>query len=828
MSKINKKFFFFFSFLLYCYGLQAQQLYTIKGRVADALTNEAVPFANVFFKGTTSGATTDIDGYYSFSVSELKDSLYASYVGYKVAGIKIRKLSAQTVNFVLRQNKVELGEVVIKAGENPALRIIRLVQEHRDENDKDNYKAFQYESYNKLEFDLTNISNKMQKRKLFKPFAFVFDNIDSTSTNEKPFLPIFISEALSNYYYRSNPTQKKEVIKATKISGTENRSITQYLGDMYQSSNVYDNFFFLFAKSFVSPISNIGQLYYKYYLEDSLFVGKYRCYKISFKPRRPGDLAFNGEMFINDSTWAIKRISMNVAPKANINFVNDIVLYKDFEKVENKYWMLNKEVTVVNFQPPGDDVVGFIGRKTTSYRDIVMNQPKPNDFFNSNMPVEVLADAPDKDKEYWKENRHEELASRERKIYAMVDTIKTMPIYKTYVDVITTVLSGYKNFGNIEIGPYFSIYSFNPIEGNRFRIGARTFSLVKNMGLTGYVAYGTKDEKWKYGFDVSYNFKKTYPRLTVGGKQSDDVQQLGDIGDVLSENNIVSSTFRRNPNNRLTHYQNSEVYFNTEWVPGFSNKVSVAHSILSPLGILDYEYYTNEAHTQSAEAVNTAEIRLFNRYQKGERFIEGKKNRLSLGSDYPELILNVSFGIKGVFNSSFNYQSVEGGIRDKIFTAPFGYLAYQFNAGKIFGTLPFPLLEVHKGNESYGLNAQAFNLMNYYEFVSDQYVNMFLTHHFDGFFLDKLPLLRRLKWREVASLKAVYGSLSDANKNLLVNPHFIRTLEKKPYAEAGVGIENIFKVFRVDALWRLTYRDNPNPLAKTVNMGIRVGAVITF
>ena len=364
--------FFLFIFLFICVTGSKAQVTTITGKVTDVLTNEPVPFATVILKGTTIGANTDINGNYQISTSTPTDTVLCTMLGYKPVKLRVKKGQQQTINFVLSANKFELGEVVIKAGENPANIIMRNIIKHKDENDAARLETYQYEVYNKLEFDLTNISEKMKNKKLLKPFAFIWDNIDSTETNSKPFLPFFISETISNLYYRSNPKTKKEIIDGSKVSGLENSTVTQFLGDMYQKINVYDNFIDLFGKGFISPISDIGMLYYKYYLLDSATIDNQWCYKLKFKPRSIHELTFTGDFWVHDTTFAIKKINMRIAADANINWIEDMAIVQEYQRVEDKQWMLSKDMLVIDFAAKQEGM-GFIGRKTTSYKKFKFN-----------------------------------------------------------------------------------------------------------------------------------------------------------------------------------------------------------------------------------------------------------------------------------------------------------------------------------------------------------------------------------------------------------------------------------------------------------------------
>ncbi|MFN5325466.1 MAG: DUF5686 family protein [Bacteroidota bacterium] len=812
-------------FLMVCsFADQAiSQATKVSGRVMDALTNEPIPFANVAFKGTLIGAVTDINGNFSIESDKATDSLTASFVGYRPVTLRISKGKSQTANFLLKASEVELVEVVIKAGENPANILLRKVIENKDLNDRTKLDYYKYELYNKLEFDLTDIPPNFKEKKLIKPFSFIFDNVDSSVTNSKPFLPFFITESISEMHYRKNPKKTKEIIKASKISGLENESITQFLGDMYQNVDVYDNYMDIFGKSFVSPISNVGLLYYKYYLTDSAFIGDQWCYKLKFKPRRKQELTFSGECWIHDSTFAIKKIDMRVVDDANINFVEDLAVVKEYTRIANRQWMLTKEMMVVDFAARKDGM-GFIGRRTASYRDFEINVSYDDSVFSGSEDIIVQENSSLKDEQFWVDSRHDSLSIREQKIYAMVDTIKSLPAFKTYVDVITLFFTGHYEIGKFEIGPYFNLFSFNDVEGARFRIGGRTGREFSNRWmLEGYTAYGVKDEDFKYSGGARYIIKKK-PRMSIGSRYTNDVVQLGQSENAFQDDNIISSLFRRNPADKLTKQETYRFFFEQEFFSGFSYKLSLDHGSLFPLGSLDYSYYTDPERTLVSNTINMSEASLVLRFAYREKFVEGKRNRISLGSEYPITRIVLTSGMKGFLESDFSYQKIVAKVDDRIPMPPFGYTYYAIEAGKMWGAVPYPLLHVHQGNESYFYDYSSFNMMNYYEFVSDQYASIFIVHHFEGLLLNNIPLLRKLKWREVASLRAVYGGLSKANRDLLVNPNEIGSLSAKPYAEAGFGIENIFKLLRFDFLYRLSYLDNPD-IAK---FGIRGSLQITF
>lgn len=812
----------FLSMLFFAQFSFAQQT-KIRGKVTDQLTNEPIPFATVVFKGTTIGTNTDFDGNYVLTTNTPGDSIICTLVGYQTVKMRVKKGQDQMINIVMKASKVELQEVVIKAGENPANIIFREIIKHKIENDHTKLSSYQYEVYNKLEFDLTNISDKMKKNKLLKPFAFVWDNIDSSETNSKPFLPFFISETLSDLYYRSSPSSKQEIIKASKVSGLENASVTQFLGDMYQRVNVYDNFIELFGKGFISPASDLGLVYYRYYLLDSAFLDNQWCYKMKFKPRRPQELTFSGDFWVHDTTFAIKKISMRIAHDANINWVEDMAIVQEYVRVDDEKWMLSRDMLVLDFAAR-EEGMSFIGRKSTTYRKIKVNHTIPEEIFKGTEIIRVNEDALNKTADFWNINRHDTLAEREQKIYQMVDTIKTLPAFKTYVELITLFFTGYKDIGLIELGPYYTVYSANPVEGNRFRVGLRTSDdLSTKIQLEGYLAYGLKDERFKYMGSAKFKISDK-PRQFTGYQYRFDVEQLGQSDNAFQDDNILSSVFRRNPANKLNTSRLQKLWYEIEWFPGLSNKVTFSHNEFHPLGKLDISYYTSEEKNLVVNTFKTSQVSLFMRFAYREKFVAGKVDRISLGSEHPIIQINYTKGIKGFLEGDFDYHKLSIRVDDRLKLNPFGYTYWVLSAGRTWGKVPYPLLEIHPGNETYFYDYAAFNMMNFFEFVSDYYLSGFATHHFDGFFLDKIPLLRKLKWREVAQVKAVWGELSTSNLNLQANQSLFYSLNKKPYVEAGVGVENIFKILRVDFLWRMSYLENPN-ISK---FGIRGSFQLTF
>lgn len=788
------------------------QVTKIRGNIKDATTGEPMPFVNIAFKNTTIGTITDFDGDYFIETRTPSDSLSISYLGYTTKTFAVRKNTFQEINTELQPSGILLQEVVVLPGENPAFRILRRINENKELNDKDNLDYYKCEVYNKIEMDANNLDKRMENQRLLKQFKFIFDYLDTSAVSGKAYLPVFLVETVSDYYYRKKPLAKKEVIKANRVSGIENESVSQFSGKMFVDFNIYDNFIPVIDKSFISPISNIGRVYYKYYLIDSTFIDNQWCYQLSFKPRSKTEPCFTGDMWIHDTTFAVKKAKLRLNKDANVNWVNDLVAEVEYEWVDKKAWMLKEDKLLVDFNVTEDMTLGFFGRKKTSYRNYTLNEVPVNKFFAGGTPedVVVLDGAMERDENYWASARHDSLSEREVNIYKMVDSIKNVPLFRTYLDVVTTLVTGYLKIWKVEIGPYPKLYSFNNIEGNRFKLGGRSsVKLSEKILFDGHIAYGTKDQDFKYAIGAHYVFNKM-PYRQIGFSYKDDLEQLGESPDALQEDNVLGSVARRTNDFKLNHVTEYDGFYEHEWFGGFSQTLEFKHRVLYPLSGNDLFFtiinkYPTFNDTVPYLNVITSEVSLTTKFAYNEKFIIPARDRISLGSIYPVVKFKYSLGMKNVFNSNFKYHKLRAHFQYDFTINPIGYMDVNIGAGAIFGKLPYPLLEMHMGNETYWYDDYAFNAMNYYEFVSDRYVDFLITHYFDGFFLNKIPMLRKLKLREVVSIRGVYGWLSEENAHYSEFPVTLSGLDNYPYLEGGVGVENILQVLRIDLLWRLTY-----------------------
>jgi len=839
---------FFCSFLFFTYflfsGLSVlAQTKTITGKVTDAGNGDAIPFANVYFKGGTTGVTTDFNGNFTLKIPSgviPADTLFASNLGYQTRGKVVnRKLATQVINFQLQSGAINLKEVVISSGENPAFRIMREVIKNKSLNDKRTLSAYEYESYNKIEVDVDNISEKFRNKKAMRKITRVVDSLAKMAGEDgKPILPLFISEAVSNVYYRSSPTKKRENILKTKVTGIgtgDGSTVSQLIGSTFQDYNFYDNWLSILKKDFISPIADGWKGNYDYYLADSVYVGDYYCYRLEVEPKRKGDLAFKGNIWIDSKSFALVQIDVNIGKEANLNFIEKIKISQELEPTTDSAgrqmaWLPSRTRVLIDISEISNNSAGMLAKFYTSNRDFVVNQPKPPAFYE--VPVEVAEDSKMHEDGYWDLHRHDPLTDDEKKVFVMIDSIKNIPVVKTYVEIFNILVNGYKTVGKVDIGPYLFAYAFNNIEGNRFRLGFRTNQdFSKHWVLKGYGAYGTRDGRFKYSAEVNYIASR---RLwTVFGiRRTYDLERLGATSNEIGNNNQIFLAAVRFGRYRRAYFQSENVAFvEREIKKGFTQTIRFRNFKFRPeYPEGQFAYYTEPSLREESpikDRFTSSELVFESRFAKDEKFIQKGNQRLSLGTQkWPVLTFRYTLGLKGFMGSEFQYHKFQFNYNHSVRFGVLGRTNYKFSVGYIPTDLPYPLLTVHLGNQSPFHIEPAFNVMNFYEFISDRYASFGFTHRFEGLFFNRIPFVKKFKLRFLATGNALVGSLRQSNVQLIPAEHGgmpvsqISSLGKIPYLEVGYGIENIFRFVRVDFIHRLTYRNKP----EATKFGVRVTA----
>lgn len=789
----------------------------ISGQVLDKNTRETIPFAHVRVPRSTIGEPSDLDGNFTLSIQNPPvDSVEITAMGYRPWKMRLDpKRPTQVLNIELERSENELKEVVIKPGLDPAIKLMRKVIAAKPRNDPDKLDAYRCELYNKLEVDIQRLSRaQFEKIPGMKAFSFIYDNYDSTS-DAVPFLPFFLTESLSDYYFRKNPAGKREVVKATLVKGIKNETITEFLGGMYVKLNTYKNRIPVFDKNYVSPISDNGELYYKYKIRDTQTVFGHTVYRLQYAPRRAGENCFYGDFWVVDSSFAVQRISLELPKEANINWVSRMSLYQEFMPLGDSLWTVSKDKFVVDFNLPyaNKKLPGFIARKTAIYNNYDPSQAAASAGLNNpdyHREVVVADTARQTTDAQWESLRPEALSKNERAIYRTADTLQTLPVFIRAKNWIRFIATGRKEIGVFDIGPVWNFYSHNPIEGHRFRFGGSTNEkLFRDVQLNGYLAYGTHDKRFKYNASVLW-LPDREPRNAFSLSYTRDLDRTTSYYDQAARNNdnIFTNVLRkRGLAWRAAFVEEYRLEWQKEYFSGFSHKVTALHRSFDPYAPLPLNFRNADGAYASSLLSTEAGVSL--RFAWQEKFVNGKFRRISLGSKYPIAEVRYSHGFKGLLGGAYNYDKVSLAVTDKVRLGALGKGRYVLFAGKVFGALPYPLLEVHPGNDFYSYNPRAFNMMNRYEFISDEYAGFMWEHNIGGGLFNYIPLLKKAKLRQFWTAKGVMGQLSSENQDLNLHKGFpFRTLERKPYIEIGTGVENIFQLFRIDFIWRVT----PAPL----------------
>ena len=798
--------------LAWCVSGVSAQTTKVMGKVVDAETGEPLPLVSIVFVGTTIGTTTDFEGNYSLETREDVSELMAAYLSYERQTVPIKKGSFNRVDFRLVPIVNDLQEVEVVPGENPAHAILRNVSKNKKKNNPAEKDSYSYSTYTKMELDVANLKPQFRNKKLQKNFGFIFQYMDTSAINGKAYLPVMISEASADYYYRRSPRLSREIVKASRISGIEqDYTLAQFTGHLHVNVNLYDNYINIFEVNFASPLSDHGLMYYKYFLVDSLNKDGRKIYKIRFHPKGLGTPVFDGEVNIDSASWALESARVRMAKGLNVNWIKDLVIENENTLINDTTWFVKRDKISADFTVVMSDsskLLSFMGHRQIDYSDVRVNEPIPDDVQKMDNDVMVGKEVLKNNEDYWQAVRPYKLTEKELNIYNMVDSVKNVPLYQNIYDLIETVLLGYYNTRYVGFGPYYKLLSFNDLEGVRFQLGVKTTSdLSERVRLSGFAAYSMKDEKVKGGGTVEYMFNnQPTSKLTVSGKH--DLLQLGASENAFTTGNILASILARGDNEKMTLVNQFDLKYEKEWRQWISNTFSYSYREMFPTRYVDFLY----PDSVRLSSIRTSEFHVGARLSKNEIVVRQTFDKMSMGSDYPILGIDFTAGLKNVLNSDYEYYRLELSVKHDFDIAPVGYSDVFLSGGKIFGRVPYPLLKLHEGNATYFYDPNAFSCMDFYEFASDFWGAVFWEHHFHGFFLAKIHLMKRLQWRGETTVKALRGRLSDKNDGsspdteaILLFPEGMTSVSK-PYVEVGLGIENILRFIRVDAVWRLTHR----------------------
>ncbi len=834
MSKTQKIRIAIVGLLAWC-QLAAVAQTTVKGVVTDAKTGETLPFVSIIIPGTTMGTSADVDGKYLMTMPAGRSALRFTYVGYVSQDKAISAGVSQVINVKMEVDASLLKEVTIRGKaryrnkDNPAVQLIRDVIANKEKNQAAHNEYVEYEQYEKISFALSNLSDNFKEKRIFKNYQFLFTNQDSASSNGRNMLPAYMEEKLSQVYLRKSPYAKKQIVKANRRAEfdskfVDNNGLSAYFNRLYEDINIYDNNISVATNLLLSPIANNAPTFYKFFIRDTIKTSTPWLVELGFVPRNKTDLLFEGKLFITlDGNYGVQNAYLTVNKDINLNFMRDLESGLEFEKGSDGRYHLSKTTLSMEFAL-GEKSAGLHGQRVVNFKNFAINNPQPDLLFKG--PAQQLAFNPlqKTGEDYWSGIRHIPLDWTEQNIYRNVDTLQTIPSFKRTMDIATIFLAGYKSMGPVEIGPVNTFYSFNEVEGFRLRFGGRTTpEFNKRLFFETYAAYGFKDEKWKYFLSGSYslNNKSVYhfPLNYVRASFQRDTKIPGQDLQFVNEDNFLLS-FKRGENNRWLYNDTYRVEYMTEFQNHFSYKVGFTKWIQQPGGILEYVKTDGEGDRNVANLVNSeANVEL--RYAPGEQFYQGKVYRTPIINKYPVFTLRYGAGLK-LLGGETSYHNLTANVSKRVYLSQLGYVDLTAEGGYIVGkNIPFPLLTIHRANQTYAYQLNSYNLMNFLEFVSDHYASVDVQYYMNGFLFNKIPLLKKLKLREVFSFKAITGGLRNENNpergasvyNFPVDElgrPISYTLNKQPYMEGSVGVANIFKLLRVDLVKRFNYLDHPN------------------
>ncbi|WP_026712820.1 DUF5686 and carboxypeptidase-like regulatory domain-containing protein [Flavobacterium daejeonense] len=790
----------------------------VSGMVVDK-NNQPVPFANVVLKGSNRGVMSNEDGRFYIESPNTYNILVVSSVGFSDKEITLEKAVNYNFKIVLKDAE-ELKEVVIYTGKtskknNPALEILRKIWERKRKNGLYQFDQYQMEKYEKVEFDMNTIDSAFMKSKLFKGMEFVFKHVDTSRVTGKTYLPIFINESLMDVYGNNKLKKVKEKLKANKNSGfSDNQQILSFVKDLYSDYDIYNNHMTFFDKSFTSPLSKTGIDTYNYILKDSAFIDKKWCYNIIFYPRRKNELTFKGDFWVNDTTFAIKKINMAVTKSANINWVKDIYIEQEFEVENDSVFLLTRDYMMSDFAlRKKDESRGVYGKRTTLYQNHKFNIEKPASFYKEEVNY-IDNEVYNKSDKYWEENRFENLNKDEKGIYKMLDTLQTVKKFKRLYNLVSILGSGYIQFGHFDYGPVFSTFGYNQVEGIRIRTGGRTyFGPNDPWRLQGYTAYGFDDNKFKYGISGKWMVDKKN-RIIISGGNRRDVEQIGasltTTNDVLGRSFASSSLVSTSSNGKLTNINLSNLAVEIEPVKNLMFQAGFSYRTLeSASDTFKLDYYTDLNTMTTKSDVKQSEVSFQVELAPNRKMIGFGVERNVVDSPFSRFYINYSHGFKGLFNSDFDYDKLQLYYKQPIIIGPLGRTNLTLELGKTFGTIPLGLMSVIPGNQSYFTIENTFTNLNFYEFVADQYATLQWEHNFGGRLFSRIPFMRKLNWREIIGARGVFGTISDANRAINASGLIYQSPENG-YWEYSAGIGNIFKVFRIDFTWRGNYLNAPD------------------
>ena len=837
----------------------------IKGVITDSLTNEPLMYITVQYEGKGVGGISNANGEYQVETRKGWDELTFSAVGYITKKVKL-KPGTRVLNVKLQSDDIMLSEVVVKPKKekysrknNPAVEFMKKVIENKKALKLEENDYYQYQKYEKMKMSLNDVTPDKMEKGIYKKFSFFKDQVEVSPKTNKMILPISIKETASKTIFRKSPKSEKTIIEGMNSAGIEEFFNTgdmlgTILTDVFSDINIYDDDIRLLQRRFVSPIGRGAISFYKYYLMDTLMVDRQECVHLTFVPQNPQDFGFTGHLYVvKDSTYAVKKCTMNLPKKTGVNFVENLDIVQQFEQLPDGNWVLtDDDMTVELHFVKG--IQGLEVQRTTKYSDYQFTEIEPR-LFRLKGNVIKEANMLAKSDEYWAKVRQVPLTKKESTMDVFMNRIEQIPGFKYVIFGAKALIENFVETGSknhpskFDFGPINTMITSNYVNGTRFRLsGMTTGNLDPHWSLSGYGAYGTKDKKWFYSGQVAYSFNKReyvlweFPKHYIAFKYTYDVMSPMDKYLATDKDNMFVG-WKWTTVDQMSYMRDATLTYELETNTGFSVKAMARHRNDQPAGQLQYWKNNGETPGQWDEKntlvhdITTTELGVTLRYAPGETFVNTKQRRVPVSLDAPTFTLSHTAGFKGVLGGEYNFNLTEASIRKRFWFGSWGKLDITARAGAQWNTVPFPLLNLPMANLSYiTQNNESFNLINNMEFLNDRYASLNLSYDMNGKLFNRIPLIKKLKWREMFRVRGLWGTLTDKNNPYKSsNPDLFlfptrdgvptsHIMDKTPYVEASVGIYNIFKLLHIEYVRRLTYTDIPG----TKNWGIRFMILTVF
>ena len=825
----------------------------ITGEIVDT-DGYAIPFASAMYKGNHVAAASDIEGKFRIPRHEGWVLTFSS-VGFKSQTIKVDAHTPTHLKIVLKEDSKSLNEVVVKSKRgrysrknNPAVELMKRVIEAKKQSHLDNYPYYQYNRYQKLTLSLNDVKPEDIESGRFGKSQWVLDQIETSPYNNKLVLPVSVDETVTQHIYRKEPKSEKEIIKGQQSQGVNKLlqtgdALNVILKDVFQSVDIYDDYIRLLQYPFVSPIGRTAISFYRYYIEDTVYVDRDLCYHLQFIPNNQQDFGFRGELYVlADSSLHVKKCKLTMPKKSDVNFVENLHVDQEFTRLDNGEWVLTKDDMWAELS-----LTSFLSKalvvRNTRLHDYAFDE-LPNKLFKGRLKVRHEADAMVRDESFWNRYRAVELTKGESSMDAFVHRMEQSKNFKWLIIGVKALVENYVETSSsqrpskFDLGPVNTLISSNFVDGLRFRLSGRTMAALNpHLFWNGYAAYGTKSKKAYYGTELTYSLNKKknspfeFPQRNLIFETAYDVMSPADKFLIHNKDNAFMA-FKTQKVQQMYFYNRQKLSFvyETDW--GFSVNSSLKAESNEVAGDLHFIRLTDG---EEMDQIRTTELKFGVRYCPGQTFINTKQKRVPINLDSPEFTLSHTVGLKNFLGGQYRLNFTELGMYKRQWLGSWGYVDGIVNVGAQWDRVPFPLLIMPPVNLSFFEHKETFSLMRNMEFLNDRYAFWSISWDLNGKILNRIPLIKRLKWREYIAFKGMFGTVTDKNNpslsknqsqdNLFVFPEGSYIMDKKvPYMELVAGVHNVLKVLSIDFVHRFNYNDHPG-----VNKnGVRFGFMMSF